>query len=144
MDPEEKKNLLGKSEDVYHFVAYVPFRGYGVRTRWIEARTDPLGDAGADWWNVAKPAIEARMARHEDITSCLLSVCRSKIARLEEQMSELVAGGNQNEAELASLQAEVEAEITKKATGTGECTQTAQFHTLCCITIHCIDEKESS
>ena len=110
MDPEEKKNLLGKSEDVYHFVAYIPFQGMVYELDGLKPGPILLGDAGDDWWNVAKPAIEARMASYEDITSCLLSVCKSKKARLEEEINTLSAG----DPRIAELQSDLAMENANK------------------------------
>jgi ubiquitin carboxyl-terminal hydrolase L5 len=73
-----------------------------------------LGDAGEDWWNVARPAIEARMARYEDKRSCLLSVCRSKSSRLQEQISEVTAAGGDS-VHLQDLQRDLSEEMAWKA-----------------------------
>lgn len=113
MDPEEKKNLLDKGGDAYHFVAYVPFQGMVYELDGLKPGPILLGDAGGHWWDVAKPAIESRMARYEDITSCLLSVCRSKIVRLEEQISAHMTSGGEGAA--AALQAELDEERRRKA-----------------------------
>ena len=114
MDPEERKNLLGKSEEVYHFVAYIPFQGMVYELDGLKPGPILLGDAGEDWWNVAKPAIQARMARYDDITSVLLSVCRSKTARLEEELAAIVASGGDAQ-QISQLEMELEEEKTSRA-----------------------------
>ena len=119
MDPEDKQKLMGKKEDVYHFVAYIPFRGKVYELDGLQAGPILLGDAGDDWWKIAKPAVQSRMARYEDITSCLLSVCRSKIARLTEEMETLAAAGG-NDVRVGELARDIEAEMQVKARQTEE------------------------
>lgn len=114
MDPADKDRLTGKKEDVYHFVAYLPYDGKVYELDGLKPGPILLGDAGDDWWNTAKPAIEARMARYEDITSCLLSVCRSKIVRLQEEMETLRAAGG-NDGRVAELASDIESELQVKA-----------------------------
>lgn len=114
MDPADKDRLTGKKEDVYHFVAYLPYDGKVYELDGLKPGPILLGDAGDDWWNTAKPAIEARMARYEDITSCLLSVCRSKIVRLQEEMDTLRAAGG-NDGRVAELASDIESELQVKA-----------------------------
>jgi ubiquitin carboxyl-terminal hydrolase L5 len=114
MDPEDRKNRGGKKEDVFHFVAYLPHGGKVYELDGLKPGPIVLGDAGEDWWNVARPAIEARMARYEDIRSCLLSVCCSKSSRLQEQISEVTAAGGDS-VHLQDLQRDLSEEMAWKA-----------------------------
>lgn len=119
MDPADKEKLTGKREDVYHFVAYIPHDGKVYELDGMKPGPILLGDAGDDWWSTAGPAIQSRMARYEDITSCLLSVCRSKIVRMTEQMELLVAAGGNNDS-ISELAREIDTEVQVKARQTEE------------------------
>ena len=59
------------------------------------------------------------MARYEDITSVLLSVCRSKTARLEEELAAIVASGGVasggDAQQISQLEMELEEEKTSRA-----------------------------
>ncbi|MEC8391611.1 MAG: hypothetical protein VXZ58_01865 [Actinomycetota bacterium] len=119
MDPADRNKMTGKREDVYHFVAYIPHDGKVYELDGLKPGPILIGDAGDDWWNTAKPAIEARMARYDDITSCLLSVCRSKIVRLQEELDALVVAGG-DDSRIAELTRDVEAERQVRAAQAAE------------------------
>eukprot|EP01036_Dinobryon_divergens_P010640 gene10640-14264_t len=62
---EESKHASEKG-DAYHFVAYIPFNGTVYELDGLKRGPVSLGQivAGEDWWTVARPAIEERMARY--------------------------------------------------------------------------------
>jgi ubiquitin carboxyl-terminal hydrolase L5 len=87
MDDEDKKNRKGKEQEVFHFVAYIPFQGHvyeidGLRHGPVYLGEVPASDGPSAWMDVARPAIEARMAKANDIKSVLLALGRSKEAML--------------------------------------------------------------
>jgi ubiquitin carboxyl-terminal hydrolase L5 len=89
MDEEDKKNRKGKEQEAFHFVAYIPFQGHvyemdGLRPGPIYIGEVPVPVSGvpSSWMDVARPAIEARMQRANDIKSVLLALGRSKEAML--------------------------------------------------------------
>eukprot|EP00606_Chrysophyceae_sp_TOSAG23-5_P001280 GSChrysophyteH2.ASY1.ANO1.1497.1 assembled CDS len=91
MDDEDKKRNKGKEQDVFHFVAYVPFEGVLYEVDGLKPGPIHLGEIGTGqaWWDVARPAIEARMEAANDIKSVLLAVGRSRMASLTEQLAAL-------------------------------------------------------
>jgi ubiquitin carboxyl-terminal hydrolase L5 len=110
-DDEDKDNKKGKSEDVYHFVAYVTHNGNVYELDGLKPGPIFLGEvpSGQDLFSVARPAIETRMSAHNDITSCLLSIRKSKIKCLEET----IAGCTDNDM-LSSYELELEQEKENK------------------------------
>lgn len=87
MDDEDKKNRKGEEQEAFHFVAYIPFQGHvyemdGLRPGPVYIGEVPVSDVTSAWMDVARPAIEARMQRANDIKSVLLALGRSKEAML--------------------------------------------------------------
>lgn len=86
-----------ESEDVYHFIAYVPFRGSVYELDGLKAGPVFLGEIpegeGANWWSVAKPAINARMNRYSasETHFALLTVCQSRAVLLGDDILRLRA-----------------------------------------------------
>jgi ubiquitin carboxyl-terminal hydrolase L5 len=92
MDEEDKKNRKGKEQEAFHFVAYVPFRGHvyemdGLKPGPIYIGEVPASEGTSAWLDVARPAIEARMQRADDIKSVLLALGRSKEAMLNARLA---------------------------------------------------------
>ena len=77
---EESKLNIGDKEDVYHFIAYIPFRGSVYEIDGLKSGPIYIGDSGDNWLSVAKPAIEARMNRYSSTEThfALLSVRQKK------------------------------------------------------------------
>jgi len=92
---EESKNAKGKKEDLYHFVAYLPYQGKVYELDGLKGGPILLGDVGAnfDWLSIAKPAIEERMNRYASTEThfALLNICSSRSKALEKEMGELRA-----------------------------------------------------
>jgi len=89
---EENKPKKGKSQEIFHFVAYIPFNGQVYEIDGLRPGPIHIGAASREtWWDVARPAIEDRMQRANDIKSVLLAVGRSQKASLEEKLELLQA-----------------------------------------------------
>lgn len=122
-DPDNKKDNKGASEDVFHFVAYIPFQGSVYELDGLKPGPVYLGESVADagkWWDVAAPAIQERMARHEDINSCLLCVGRSSLVIAQERLELIgaqllsVEEGSAEAGGLAAEQMQLEAEVQEQ------------------------------
>ena len=67
---DEKYSKKGtKTEEAYHFIAYVPFEGNvyeldGLKAGPVFLGSIPEDDSASTWTTVAGPAIEARMGRY--------------------------------------------------------------------------------
>ena len=101
---DDNKPKKGKSQEVFHFVAYIPFNGQvyeidGLRPGPIHigainasnSNSNSNSNSKETFWDVARPAIESRMQSANDIKSVLLAVGRSHKASLEEKL-ELLQG----------------------------------------------------
>lgn len=66
-DDDDKKRRSGETEDAFHFIAYIPFRGCIYEVDGLKAGPIKLGDvcSSEPWWTVARPAIEERISRWE-------------------------------------------------------------------------------
>jgi ubiquitin carboxyl-terminal hydrolase L5 len=88
----DDKSKKGKQQEVFHFVAYIPFDGQVYEIDGLRSGPIHIGAATADtWWDVARPAIEERMQRANDIKSVLLAVGRSRKVTLTERLELLQA-----------------------------------------------------
>lgn len=120
-DDEKYSKKGGKSEDVYHFIAYVPFNGSVYELDGLKPGPINIG-AGEDWIQVAKPAIEERMAKFSasETAFALLTICEKKGTilnrELERLQSLLTAAGTSSEIEVQinEVQSEIEAENRKR------------------------------
>ena len=114
----------GKTEDVYHFIAYVPFNGCVFELDGLKPGPINLG-SGENWIGIAKPAIEERMARYSasETAFALLSVCEKKETGLQRKLRalqlQLDSASEENRAEfvaeVAMVQNEIDAETHKVA-----------------------------
>ena len=123
-DDEKYSNRGGKSEDAYHFIAYVPHKGNVYELDGLKPGPINLG-AGDDWINVVKPAIEERMAKfnQNETAFALLTICERKETILNRELSKLsdslmntaegTADKSRIEAEINAIQSELEAEAQK-------------------------------
>ena len=99
VDPERRNRYASSSDEVYHFVAYIPkhdkvYELDGLQQSPIEVGTIPTAaaapGAGAgvtiDWLSVAREAIQKRMEKHgnEMIKFNLMAVCLDKRVPLQE------------------------------------------------------------
>eukprot|EP00605_Chrysophyceae_sp_TOSAG23-4_P001451 GSChrysophyteH1.ASY1.ANO1.1586.1 assembled CDS len=103
MDEEDKLKRKGKEQDLFHFVAYIPFQGVLYELDGLKPGPVRLAEVSSgNWFDVARPVIEQRMRNTQDIKSVLLAVGRSRIASLTEQLAT-----TSSEEERASLQAQL-------------------------------------
>jgi len=91
-----QKRTATSSDDIYHFVAYIPFRDGVYELDGLKSGPIFLGDCGdveGDWWKVAQPAIEARMNRYSAAEThfALMSVCEKRSGVLEKEIAELTS-----------------------------------------------------
>lgn len=84
---EESKAASDKDE-AYHFIAYVPFGNRVYELDGLKPGPILLGE-GEDWLSVARPAIEARMARYSasEIRFSLMGVIKDRRETLNEQLA---------------------------------------------------------
>ena len=95
-------------DDVFHFVAYVPHGGKVFELDGLQEGPIVLGDVGsADWLDVARPAIQERIAKYtgSEIRFNLMAVVKSKLKTAEEAVAAAEAGGD--EAGVGAARAEV-------------------------------------
>lgn len=94
---EEKPKVATDKDDVFHFIAYVPHKGFVYELDGLKSGPIMLGayDHGVDWRTVAKPAIEARMQRYaaSETHFALLTIARSRADILAEQLATVEANG---------------------------------------------------
>ena len=86
---EESKSKSGKG-DAHHFIAYIPHNGNVYELDGLKAGPIHLGSfENGDWLGVARPAIEARMARYSESEThfALMSIGKSLLSKLEAEAS---------------------------------------------------------
>lgn len=62
----EGKRKATEKDDVYHFISYIPFKGKVYELDGIQQGPILLGEAGDNWINVAKAAINERIQRYAE------------------------------------------------------------------------------
>lgn len=89
----EEVKASSESEDVYHFIAYVPCQGKVYELDGLKHGPILLGEVtdGSDWWGVAKPAIEARMNRYSQSEThfALLSIGEKRLTMIESELASI-------------------------------------------------------
>jgi len=86
--PEEKQ-VATKDDDVFHFIAYIPFRGKIYELDGLKPGPICLAEqAGKDWLATVRPHIEQRMQKYagSEIRFNLLAVTRDRRASLQEHV----------------------------------------------------------
>lgn len=113
---EERKATA--DDDVYHFVAYVPFGGKvyeldGLREGPIELGDVPSEGGRDAWLRVACPVIQQRIEKYaaSEIRFNLLALIRNRIDAYQAQIAELSAAAQEQTPELAQAVAQLEAEV---------------------------------
>lgn len=105
------------SDDVYHFVAYLPFRGKVYELDGLQDAPICLGEINTSWFDVVRPALEKRFERYaaSEIRFNLLAliqnrqdICQEKILELMEQPET-----TQRLAEIENLKATIQMEKDK-------------------------------
>lgn len=111
---EERKATA--DDDVYHFVAYVPFDGKVYELDGLREGPIVLGDVPSEggrdaWLRVACPVIQQRIEKYaaSEIRFNLLALIRNRIDAYQSQLAQLAA--HEQTPELAQAMAQLEAEI---------------------------------
>lgn len=158
---DESKKTSGKG-DAYHFIAFVPFQGEVYEIDGLKAGPIKLGDINdSSWLNVAKPAIEARMARYSasETHFALMSIgkmrstfLQEKITNLEEQLLALEDTDADDSAdqismlslEIENLRAQLDDESKKKKKQKEEnCRRKHNYIPFIMKLIGCLAEKDA-
>ena len=123
-DDEKYSKKGGKGEDVYHFIAYIPYNGSVYELDGLKPGPIKLG-SGENWVSVAKPAIEERMSKfsQNETAFALLTICEKKetilnkeLIRLNDSLMNTSVGApdrSRIEAEISAIQSELELEAKK-------------------------------
>lgn len=113
----EQQRAAQEDDDVFHFIAYVPFRGRVYELDGLKAGPVLLGeyDAGNhdSWTQVARPAIEQRIARYaaSEVRFNLLAMVRNSVQLAEGKVSRAearLADGALDDAQRAALLGELQ------------------------------------
>lgn len=111
-----------EKDDVFHFVAYVPYGGSVYELDGLKAGPIKLGDAApgdeAAWLDVARGAVQARIERYagSEIKFNLLAICKNRKLVAEEAIAaEEAKGAACNEGAVAELRADIASEEAKFA-----------------------------
>ena len=92
---EDSKTATDK-DDVFHFIAYVPYGGKVYELDGLKGGPILLGNVdGGSWLDVARPAIQERIERYasSEIRFNLLGIIKNKKETLLGKKAELVASG---------------------------------------------------
>lgn len=112
-------------DDVYHFVAYVPFNGKVYELDGLQEGPICLGEIPAEsayadpWLQVACPVIQARIEKYasSEIRFNLLALIRNRMQALESRMAALLEQDQQtpeSEQAVAQLQNAIASEMDKR------------------------------
>ncbi|KAI0769627.1 ubiquitin-specific protease [Trametes elegans] len=96
----EGLDLPKTSEDAYHFVVYIPYAGSVYELDGLKqapVRHGPYSESGEGWVAKAREVIEARISTYPAgaLEFSLLAVHDDPVPRLQEQLAQLQASGNQ-------------------------------------------------
>jgi len=101
---EESTKPVKSGEDVYHFIAYVPFQGAVYELDGLKEGPILLGtydERSISWKDIARPAVEAKMAKYSasETHFTLLSVCEDRRYVIENEISMITSqlGGSNND-----------------------------------------------
>jgi len=80
-----------KDDDVYHFVAFVPFKGRVYELDGLKPGPIDHGSYTDDWITVVRPILQNRIAKHAatEITFNLMAVVGDKLLDLQKQLESL-------------------------------------------------------
>eukprot|EP00462_Mataza_sp_D1_P008567 CAMPEP_0175152516 /NCGR_PEP_ID=MMETSP0087-20121206/19158_1 /TAXON_ID=136419 /ORGANISM="Unknown Unknown, Strain D1" /LENGTH=311 /DNA_ID=CAMNT_0016438959 /DNA_START=11 /DNA_END=946 /DNA_ORIENTATION=+ len=112
---EEKKEKDEDGEAPFHFIGYVPVNGKVYELDGLQEGPVLVGDCNMDtWYDVARPAIQARIAKYSEksIKFNLLALVKSKREELQQQLAELEKN-NASAAEKVQVEAALAAENEK-------------------------------
>jgi len=111
---EFDSKAVEKDDDVYHFVAFVPFKGRVYELDGLREGPVDHGPAGDDWLSIVRPMLQTRIAKHSasEITFNLMSVVGDRRVLLQNQIAALSAD---KQGELMQLRDKLQCEEAKLA-----------------------------
>uniref|UniRef100_A0AC35TKD8 Ubiquitin carboxyl-terminal hydrolase n=1 Tax=Rhabditophanes sp. KR3021 TaxID=114890 RepID=A0AC35TKD8_9BILA len=116
----ELENLNGESEEVFHFVAYLPINGRIYELDGLRPAPIDHGeyDITKGWMTCVVPKFEQRMKTYTegDIHFSLMAVVGDKLTKFENQIEALEEAqvGDENELEIQTLRRLIEEETDKR------------------------------
>lgn len=108
------EQVATKDDDVFHFIAYVPYGGRVYELDGLKSGPIDLGAVNESWLATARTAIEARIAQYaaKEIKFNLMAIVRDRRAVLNDK---LLAG-----ADPAQIELEQASEVAKRAAWAAE------------------------
>lgn len=113
---ELDQSHLPKSEDLYHFVSFVPHSGRLWELDGLQSGPIDHGKVDdSDWLNSARPVIQERMQKYStgEIHFNLLAVCEDKIQKLKLELDNFTT--NNNDIMISQTKDEIKSEEEKRA-----------------------------
>ncbi|TVY80856.1 Ubiquitin carboxyl-terminal hydrolase [Lachnellula suecica] len=83
-----KRKKKDEDENGFHFIAYVPVDGVVWRLDGLQRQPINLGETGDDWIQVAIQHIRERIVGEDGVQFSLLSLCKSPIKAIRQQVAE--------------------------------------------------------
>jgi ubiquitin carboxyl-terminal hydrolase L5 len=116
---EGRKVTPTGEEELFHFVAYIPFEEAvyeldGLQSGPIRIGTVVEGDGGKTWMDIARDAIQQRMEAAQDVKFNLMAVTQDKRIGIEKRLKELEESDKGDSPEYAALQAALAEEEAKR------------------------------
>eukprot|EP00732_Lithocolla_globosa_P003557 Lithocolla_globosa_v1_NODE_2905_length_1831_cov_42.489853.p1 type:complete len:311 gc:universal NODE_2905_length_1831_cov_42.489853:1041-109(-) len=110
-----------KSQDLFHFVGYVPFKGNVYELDGLKEGPVLLGnclDDGSNWLDVVKPCLQERMNKFAEsgpeIRFNLMGIIKDRLVSCREKLDHLQSTGNSDPLVIAKLQEELIVEQAKR------------------------------
>ncbi|EDV20452.1 Ubiquitin carboxyl-terminal hydrolase isozyme L5 [Trichoplax sp. H2] len=112
----EFENSSNKSEEAFHFVAYVPINGRLYELDGLKDGPIDLGKCGEDWITAVKPILESRMTSYAtgEIRFNLMAVVSDHKMKLEADLEKLQSNLSDLEGKLSKLDTKKDTEAYLK------------------------------
>ena len=115
----ENSKTATENDDVFHFIAYVPYAGKVYELDGLKPGPILIGaQEGGSWLDIARPAIQERIERYasSEIRFNLMGIIKNKKETLLAKKAELVSGGaDPSGAQLAEIEVQIKTEDEKFA-----------------------------
>lgn len=109
---EGKVHIATGTEDVFHFVAYIPHSNKVYELDGLQSGPIVIGDYEDDWMTVARTAIQERMTTLDgEIKFNLMAIIKDKRVGLEEKLASIE---DKESADYHEVQAELQQEHAKR------------------------------
>ncbi|KAI9052522.1 hypothetical protein LZ554_003866 [Drepanopeziza brunnea f. sp. 'monogermtubi'] len=84
-----KKKQKDEDEPGFHYVAYVPVQGEVWRLDGLQREPVSLGNAGDNWFSVARDSVQQRTLQYADdgVVFCLMALCKSPMRSAVEDLA---------------------------------------------------------